>query len=1105
MGIFDFFKGNKKEKGNSAKEEPAKEKTENFVEKKVCYYINSKGNTYYLHTKNVVRDGKNQTMYYFKQDATPYVCEKPPGKTAIENTRSGIPFLGDTSMIKNPENENENTGHILVKIDVENGHWKLYYKNGELKQEGVYNNDGMDDSSSYKKEGPWKYYHENGQLLQEGNYKDGEETCKWVGYYENGQIEQEGDFKKGRRDGSWKYYYAKGELKQEGKYKDGYKNGQWKYYYTNGELKKEGNYYKSGYENGHWKYYHENGKLEIEEIFENGEKVNIKFYHEDGKIEQEQIFENGEKVNIKFYHEDGKIEQEQIFENGEKVNIKFYHEDGKIEIEQIFENGEQINIKWYDGGNLSKEGVYNDDDQKVGFWKFYHENGKLENEGNYKNDVENGPWKYYYENGKLEKEGNYKAGNKDGLWTTYKVGKNGVIWKHHEETYNDGTRIAAKDKYYYETGELKSQEIEIENIRLEEYFYKNGERKQLLHSYWDEEDFSLIFDLEGNEVSILSNIPHNSDDTEKILREKLKLKKPDEYDKELYFFIKKVKVEPSKKIYDEDLEEWVKNPLKDYCVLCRIYPFLTKNEFDENKNDLPNYTYGEFYLNKKQEYLKWVDIPKTIKHNIYSNKEEFVEDYTNPEFKEIKAEFFEGKLNDFKNSLKEKFGNNIEINLIKNGIPIINKNDKKLFHYANLSFEYKYYKAVKYIDSDYIEHDPNDDSYTIQENPYTGDEIINSLFPGKYIALSYYVYYGTFEFEGEEVEDVAEYSDGNDSIYYVGGAHNEDRTKEIDYDTFSDLNENYLIEQDPKHQTLEFIDSKNYKSLRESHKKELEEVKANHGPYDLPEWVNNPYKIMSEYNLDISYEIQLGGPKDNKVIGIFYKLIGAEVFMYHYIFDQEEKIKKNIKFSSFNLLQSLRNEGYDKFELPEYNHHKDKEDKIPFWSVGVPSKEEEEVFESLGKKYKKDPSMLRYFAKHKDFLLPDNQDFVQDNYSNGITDIKNSLKWFKQNNIPLYKIIVNELYAEATSALGHLIPCLWNIYPGIIYKDDDMYLTEDEIKNTKNLTTKEFDSNELYQKFIEEKICKEDQNMPTNQHVKIMNRSQKRHFFRSKREEEGKP
>ena len=75
----------------------------------------------------------------------------------------------------------------------------------------------------------------------------------------------------------------------------------------------------------------------------------------------------------------------------------------------------------------------------------------------------------------------------------------------------------------------------------------------------------------------------------------------------------------------------------------------------------------------------------------------------------------------------------------------------------------------------------------------------------------------------------------------------------------------------------------------------------------------------------------------------------------------------------------------------------------------------------------------------------------------------------------------------------------------IIYKDDDMYLTEDEIKNTKNLTTKEFDSNELYQKFIEEKICKEeDQNMPTNQHAKIMNRSQKRHFFRSKREEEGK-
>ena len=62
--------------------------------------------------------------------------------------------------------------------------------------------------------------------------------------------------------------------------------------------------------------------------------------------------------------------------------------------------------------------------------------------------------------------------------------------------------------------------------------------------------------------------------------------------------------------------------------------------------------------------------------------------------------------------------------------------------------------------------------------------------------------------------------------------------------------------------------------------------------------------------------------------------------------------------------------------------------------------------------------------------MPHYQDFLQDNYDNGITDMKNSLKWFRENNIPAYKIIVNKLYAYTI--------CLWKIYPGIIYKDDEI-------------------------------------------------------------------
>ena len=53
-----------------------------------------------------------------------------------------------------------------MKDDKEDGPWKFYYDNGQLRYEGTYKNG--------KRDGPYKYYNENGQLQEEGNYKDDE-------------------------------------------------------------------------------------------------------------------------------------------------------------------------------------------------------------------------------------------------------------------------------------------------------------------------------------------------------------------------------------------------------------------------------------------------------------------------------------------------------------------------------------------------------------------------------------------------------------------------------------------------------------------------------------------------------------------------------------------------------------------------------------------------------------------------------------------------------------------------------------------------------------------------------------------------------------------
>ena len=55
---------------------------------------NSKGKTYFLHSKDVVlKGGRNQTIYYFAKEAKSNACDLPAGKSVVENTKTGLPFL----------------------------------------------------------------------------------------------------------------------------------------------------------------------------------------------------------------------------------------------------------------------------------------------------------------------------------------------------------------------------------------------------------------------------------------------------------------------------------------------------------------------------------------------------------------------------------------------------------------------------------------------------------------------------------------------------------------------------------------------------------------------------------------------------------------------------------------------------------------------------------------------------------------------------------------------------------------------------------------------------------------------------------------------------
>lgn len=58
-------------------------------------YTNKKGQTYYLHTKEVtLKNGRVQKIYYFCRDVRPEaISEVPEGMEVMETQRTGMPVL----------------------------------------------------------------------------------------------------------------------------------------------------------------------------------------------------------------------------------------------------------------------------------------------------------------------------------------------------------------------------------------------------------------------------------------------------------------------------------------------------------------------------------------------------------------------------------------------------------------------------------------------------------------------------------------------------------------------------------------------------------------------------------------------------------------------------------------------------------------------------------------------------------------------------------------------------------------------------------------------------------------------------------------------------
>lgn len=197
------------------------------------------------------------------------------------------------------------------------------YKDGILVAEGI-----MDARN--QEQGVWKEYHLNGQLKSKGEYKDAKKIGEWVFYHPNGKIEQKGKYdKKGRAQGEWKWYYETGNILREemyvddllegpmteysdagqvitkGEYLEGMKEGQWNY--EMGDYREEGKY-KADKRDGMWKhFYTTDNKLRFEGNFVDGNPDGKhELYWPNGKTREKGKYIVGRKEgDWEYFNEDG--------------------------------------------------------------------------------------------------------------------------------------------------------------------------------------------------------------------------------------------------------------------------------------------------------------------------------------------------------------------------------------------------------------------------------------------------------------------------------------------------------------------------------------------------------------------------------------------------------------------------------------------------------------------------------------------------------------------------------------------------------------------------------------------------------------------------------
>lgn len=544
---------------------------------------------------------------------------------------------------------------------------------------------------------------------------------------------------------------------------------------------------KDGLKDGISTEYYDNGKIMLQTKYLKDELVGIvRYFDAEGvnHLEDKECIstEMLVKFDEAYYYADTPYSGISLQRKFGGVAIENY-KDGKLISEKWFWKNGVLRVKYDYQEGYSKEIVYQMDDGRLlretknGCKITYDDEGNLKEEVN----IKNGEAKTFYKSGKIESITSFK-------------GKNSLDYD--------------SVKSFFENGQIKSFRYNHNKINITELYHKD-DSIYCIKAY-NTGNMELYFDQDNIEITQMNLIPDFMKDTELQIREKYNLKVPQPYVGKLFFRIEKEKFWNSE-IYDQKKESWIDNDKNKYCVLCKISIFYNEAEYLNFKAEdyATSNTFGEFYLDNKGNYCEFdfvkntVDVKRVLE---YSSMESIDEDIT-----------FHGDENSFLTFVKETFGNNVDINLIKDGKLVKSPGQKSKFSFENITFECEYEKVRRVIE-DLIGgeiEETDDDEYEIYASAGQAEDIIESLFPDKYVTVSKGVYYGDFEYDGEEVSDIVQYSGNGEILNYVGGEYDKDFNKPVSNEMFDELEEEETIYYEPKYESFKFILSNKFTSLED--------------------------------------------------------------------------------------------------------------------------------------------------------------------------------------------------------------------------------------------------------------------------------------------------